>query len=133
MIYIYDGSYEGLLSCIFGVFKAREVPVAICAEGYALRHPENFPVDINRADYEMILRVPGIGVKSAKKIISSRRHQYLHAEHLQQIGVVMKRARHFISCPGVQVSLGEKQSRDIRNAIIATDRATSSAQLALFG
>lgn len=100
---------------------------------YALRHPDQFPVDINRADYEMILRVPGIGVKSAKKIISSRRHQYLHAEHLQKIGVVLKRARHFISCPGIHVRLGEQQTRDIRAAIIASDRTASSPQLALFG
>lgn len=100
---------------------------------YALRHPGKFPVDINRADYEMILRVPGIGVKSAKKIISSRRHQCLHADHLQKIGVVMKRARYFISCPGLHVSLGERQATDIRSSIIASDKKTSSMQLGLFG
>lgn len=44
---------------------------------WALRHPEQFPVDINKADYEMILRIPGIGVKSAKLIIASRRYSKL--------------------------------------------------------
>lgn len=65
---------------------------------YALRHPELFPVDINRADYEMILRVPGIGVRSAKMIMDARRFRRLTSEHLAKIGVVMKRAKYFISC-----------------------------------
>lgn len=100
---------------------------------YALRHPEQFPVDINRADYEMVLRVPGIGVKSAKKIISSRRHQHLHVDHLQKIGVVLKRARYFISCPGLAVAAGTFQVEKIRKAIIASDRSSGSSQLGLFG
>jgi putative DNA modification/repair radical SAM protein len=100
---------------------------------YALRHPENFPVDINRADYEMILRVPGIGVKSAKKIISSRRHQALHMDHLQKIGVVVKRARYFISCPGLIVKPGHLSADTIRQAIIASDRAVANNQMTLFG
>jgi putative DNA modification/repair radical SAM protein len=65
---------------------------------YALRHPQLFPVDINRADYELILRVPGIGTKSAMLIISSRRYGRLNSEHLRKIGVVMKRAKYFITC-----------------------------------
>ncbi len=68
---------------------------------YALRHPEAFPVDVNRADYEMLLRVPGIGLKSARTIIRSRRHGRLRLEHLQRMGVVLKRALPFIECPGV--------------------------------
>jgi len=101
--------------------------------GYALRHPDKFPVDINRADYELVLRVPGIGVKSAKKIISSRRHQQLHIDHLQKIGVVLKRARHFISCPGLAVKAGSFQADNVRQAIIASDRVPVQAQLGLFG
>lgn len=65
---------------------------------YALRHPELFPIDINKADYEMILRVPGIGVKSAQLIVASRRHGKLNSEHLKKMGVVMKRAQYFITC-----------------------------------
>lgn len=65
---------------------------------YALRHPHLFPVDINRADYELILRVPGIGVKSAQLIVSSRRYGRLTSEHLKKMGVVLKRARYFITC-----------------------------------
>ena len=65
---------------------------------WALRHPEAFPVDVNRADYEQLLRVPGIGVKSAKMIIVSRRFAPLTSEQLKKIGVVMKKARYFITC-----------------------------------
>ena len=65
--------------------------------GYALRHPEQFPVDVNTAPYELILRVPGIGVKSAKKIVQARKFGQLRPEHLQKIGVVWKRARYFLT------------------------------------
>ena len=65
---------------------------------WALRHPEAFPVDINRADYEMLLRVPGIGVKSAKMILTARRYSRLGTSHLKQIGVVLKKAQYFITC-----------------------------------
>ena len=66
--------------------------------GWALRHPEFFPVNIQTADYELLLRVPGIGVKSAQLIVASRRHGRLTSEHLKKMGVVMKRARFFITC-----------------------------------
>ena len=66
--------------------------------GWALRHPEFFPVDVNSAPYEMILRVPGIGVKSAKLIVASRRYGRLSTTQLKKIGVVMKRAQYFILC-----------------------------------
>ena len=66
--------------------------------GWALRHPEFFPVDVNTAPYEMILRVPGIGVKSAKLIVASRRYGRLSTTQLKKIGVVMKRAQYFILC-----------------------------------
>jgi len=65
---------------------------------WALRHPESFPVDINRDDYARILRVPGIGVKSAKLIVSSRRFGRVTSYHLKKMGVVMKKAKYFITC-----------------------------------
>ena len=65
--------------------------------GYALRHPELFPVDVNTAPYELILRIPGIGVKSAKKMVQARRFGKLRPEHLKKIGVVWKRARYFLT------------------------------------
>nr|AGH13472.1 hypothetical protein BACSTE_01634 [uncultured bacterium SRF2] len=66
--------------------------------GWALRHPEFFPVDINKAPYEDILRVPGIGVKSAVLIVNSRRFNRITSYHLKKMGVVMKKAKYFITC-----------------------------------
>lgn len=65
---------------------------------WALRHPEVFPIDVNTADYEMLLRVPGIGVKSARLIVASRRFSRLGFYQLKQMGIVMKKARYFITC-----------------------------------
>ena len=67
---------------------------------WALAHLEQFPVEINRADYQMILRVPGIGVTSAKRIVKARRTGNLSFEDLKKIGVVLKRALYFITCSG---------------------------------
>lgn len=65
---------------------------------WALRHPEMFPIDVNTADYEMLLRVPGIGVKSARLIVASRRFSRLGLWQLKQMGIVLKKARYFITC-----------------------------------
>ena len=65
---------------------------------YALRNLHLYPIDINKADYEMILRVPGIGVQSARMIIQARRYSRLNFDNLKKIGVVLKRAKYFISC-----------------------------------
>ena len=65
---------------------------------WALRHPEHFPVDVNKAEYSMLLRVPGVGVKSAKLIVASRRYGKLTSAQLKKIGVVMKKAQYFITC-----------------------------------
>ncbi len=64
--------------------------------GWALRNPHAFPIDVNTAPYEMILRVPGIGIKSAKLILASRRFGKLNSMQLRKIGVVMNRAQYFI-------------------------------------
>jgi len=68
---------------------------------WALRHLDQFPVEVNRASYEMLLRVPGIGIRSARRILTARKAQRLSEEHLKKLGVVLKRARHFITCDGI--------------------------------
>ena len=68
--------------------------------GWALRHLEQFPVEVNRADYEVLLRVPGIGVKSARRIVTARRTGSLDFDGLKKLGVVLKRAKYFILCRG---------------------------------
>lgn len=67
---------------------------------WALRNLEIFPVEINRAAYEILLRVPGIGVTSAQRIVKARRFGTLDFEDLKKIGVVLKRALYFITCKG---------------------------------
>ena len=69
-------------------------------EDWAVRHLEQFPVEINKAPYEMILRVPGIGVKSAQRIVKARRSAGLDFATLKKMGVVLKRALYFITCNG---------------------------------
>ena len=67
---------------------------------WAVRHLEHFPVEVNRADYYTLLRVPGIGVKSAKRILQARRSSSLDFADLKKMGVVLKRAHYFITCKG---------------------------------
>ena len=67
---------------------------------WALNHPEFFPVEVNRADYETLLRIPGVGVKSARRIIAARRAGSLGFEDMKKLGVVMKRAQYFMTCRG---------------------------------
>lgn len=67
---------------------------------WALHHMELFPVEVNRAPYSDLLRVPGIGVKSAKRIVIARRTGPLRFEGLKKLGVVLKRAQYFITCSG---------------------------------
>ncbi len=66
---------------------------------WALRNPHFFPVDINKATYNQIIRVPGIGTVSAKKIVAARRFTRLHLHHLKKIGISLNRAKYFIHCP----------------------------------
>lgn len=67
---------------------------------WAVSHLEQFPVEINKADYYTLLRVPGIGTKSAKRIIMARRHGKLGFDDIKKMGVVLKRALYFITCEG---------------------------------
>ena len=67
---------------------------------WALRHLEEFPIEINYAAYDMLLRVPGIGYKSASRIVKARRMGMLDFEDLKKMGVVLKRALYFITCKG---------------------------------
>jgi putative DNA modification/repair radical SAM protein len=83
---------------------------------WALRHRHLFPVDLEKADYLMLLRVPGIGVRSASRLVEARREGPLSFDLASRLGVVLSRARYFISCRGktlvsADVSTGELQRR----------------------
>ncbi|MDE6016316.1 MAG: putative DNA modification/repair radical SAM protein [Acetatifactor sp.] len=69
-------------------------------EDWAVRHLEEFPIEINRAPYEKLLRIPGVGVKSARRIVAARRSCNLTFADLKKLGVVLKRALYFITCSG---------------------------------
>ncbi len=99
---------------------------------YALRNPHLFPVDVNRAPLEMILKIPGIGVKSAHKIVQARRFGQLRKENLQKIGVVWKRAQYFLSCAGEPLKLLGFQPELIRQQVLHGERKANMGQLSLF-
>ncbi|MCL2568693.1 MAG: putative DNA modification/repair radical SAM protein [Oscillospiraceae bacterium] len=67
---------------------------------WALNHYDQFPVEVNKAPYEVLLRIPGVGVKSAQKIVRARRMGSLDFVDLKKLGVVLKRAQYFITCRG---------------------------------
>lgn len=96
---------------------------------WALNHMEHFPVEVNRAPYEMLLRVPGIGVKSARRIRAARRYAALDFDALKKLGVVLKRARYFILCGGKSISpLPTDNPAVIAGAV--SDRGFSQRELA---
>ena len=103
---------------------------------WALRHLDFFPVEVNRADYEALLRIPGVGVVSAKRILVSRRTRKLRIEDLPKLGVVMKRAQYFLVCRGKTVEgLRFTQDGVLRNLIAAERLALpvpEMEQLSLF-
>lgn len=86
---------------------------------WALNHLDVFPIEVNTAPYELLLRVPGIGVKGAKRIVRARRHSCLREPELRKIGVVYKRARFFITCAGVWQGRGTSFERDALRAELA--------------
>ncbi|EPK6454613.1 putative DNA modification/repair radical SAM protein [Acinetobacter baumannii] len=96
---------------------------------WALRHPEQFPVDLNRADYQMILRVPGIGVKSAKKIVQARRFGKIHIDLLKKLGVAYQRAKFFIRCEDSPKFQKELSSSFIRQQILTQGSSKYVQQL----
>ena len=101
---------------------------------YALRHPELFPIDVNSASYEMILRIPGVGVKSAKLIVTSRRYGRLSLEHLKKMGVVTKRAKYFITCNELPFyTINEAHPENLRQLFVknAQEKRENKNQLQL--
>lgn len=96
---------------------------------WAVQHLELFPVEINRVEYEMLLRVPGIGYKSAARIVKARRIGVIRFEDLKKMGVVLKRALYFITCDGkMMYPIKIEQDYITRNLINAKERLPDSIQ-----
>lgn len=104
---------------------------------WALNHPEQFPVEINQAPYEMLLRVPGIGVTSARRILRARKIAHLDFPGLKKLGVVLKRAQYFILCKGrtlegLKVTPHNVMQALMSERVIAGLPSPAPRQLALF-
>lgn len=91
---------------------------------WAVQHLEKFPVEINKADYYTLLRVPGIGTKSAKRILLARRHANLTFEDIKKMGVVLKRALYFITCQGRMMYQTKLEEGYITRHLIYNERPT---------
>lgn len=90
---------------------------------WALRNLDQFPVDINTADYYMILRVPGIGVSSALKIVQARKFGRLYQSHLRKLGIAFGKARHFIRYTDSPVQLKEYEAGHIKGLILSESKS----------
>lgn len=103
---------------------------------WALRNLHLFPVEINRAEYEMLLRVPGIGIKTARRIIATRRVGSINYDSLKKIGAVLKRARYFITCQGKYYGENKFNEDIIKNCLLANSsdkyRLPQGEQLSFF-
>lgn len=102
----------------------------------ALRNPAYFPVDINKADFASIIRVPGIGRQSARKIVQARKFGKLHTYQLKQMGIAYNRAKHFIVCVDSPLILGAIPMDVVRRQILQESSTAkkyfTSPQLSLF-
>jgi len=96
---------------------------------WALNNLDFYPIEVNRADYEMLLRIPGIGAKTARRIIEARRSRNLSLDNLHRIGATLKRARYFLTAGGSYIERPDDPVR-IRNLLSDTDGA--GLQLPLF-
>ncbi len=99
---------------------------------WALRHPEQFPIEVNRANYETLLRVPGIGVRSAQRIIIARRTGRLDVAGLKKLGVVLKRAQYFITCTGKRPD-GLDTAQDVLLQALLSEQMRGRMETALTG
>jgi predicted DNA-binding helix-hairpin-helix protein len=96
---------------------------------WALKNLDFFPIEINRADYETLLRIPGIGAKTARRIIESRRSRSLTIENLHRMGAAIKRGRYFLTAGGIYIDRPDDPER-IRRLLSGLDGA--GLQLPLF-
>jgi putative DNA modification/repair radical SAM protein len=104
--------------------------------GWAIKNVDKFPIDINKADLQLILRVPGIGVQSANKIVTARKFQKLNWENLKKIGVAINRAKYFIICSSREFDRRNLSGMQIKQYILASSKSkylnNNTQQLQLF-
>ena len=121
-------------------FKAGEIldeknpfidPLLDPKANWAVQNWHLFPMEINRASYKDLLRIPGIGVTSAKRIVMARKYSIIKYEHLKKLGVVIKRAKYFITVNGEFLGFRKESPELIRNALIEKEKIAMQ-QMKLF-
>ena len=121
-------------------FKAEEIldeknpfidPLLDPKANWAVQNWHLFPMEINRASYKDLIRIPGIGVTSAKRIVMVRRHNVIKYEHLKKLGVVIKRAKYFITVNGEFMGFRKESPELIINALMEKEKVEMQ-QLKLF-
>ena len=121
-------------------FKANEIldekdpfvdPLLDPKTNWAIKNSHFFPIEINKATYKELLRVPGIGVTSAKRIVMTRKYSTIRYEHLKKLGVVIKRAKYFITVNGEFLGFKKENPELIRNALMEKEKMVAE-QLKLF-
>ena len=98
---------------------------------WAIKNSHFFPIEINKASYKELLRVPGIGVTSAKRIVMARKYSTIRYEHLKKLGIVIKRAKYFITVNGEFLGFKKENPELIRNALMEKEKMLAE-QLRLF-
>ena len=103
---------------------------------WALRNLHLFPVDVNKADKQMLARIPGLGMKSVYKILGARKYRNLNWEHLQKIGVALNRAKYFMVCNSKEWEKKDLSAMNIKGLILQNSKSkfrnTYNNQLNLF-
>lgn len=121
-------------------FKADEIldekdpfvdPLLDPKTNWAIKNSHFFPIEINKASYRDLLRVPGIGVTSAKRIVMTRKYSIIRYEHLKKLGVVIKRAKYFITVNGEFLGFKKENPELLRNALMEKEKMVTE-QLRLF-
>ena len=121
-------------------FKAGEIldeknpfidPLLDPKANWAVQNWHLFPMEINRVSYKDLLRIPGIGVTSAKRIVMARKYSIIKYEHLKKLGVVIKRAKYFITVNGEFLGFRKESPELIRNALIEKEKMAMQ-QMKLF-
>ena len=124
----------------FYEFKADEIldekdpfvdPLLDPKTNWAIKNSHFFPIEINKASYKELLRVPGIGVTSAKRIVMTRKYSTIRYEHLKKLGIVIKRAKYFITVNGEFLGFKKENPELIRNALMEKEKMVAE-QLKLF-
>ena len=121
-------------------FKADEIldekdpfvdPLLDPKTNWAIKNSHFFPIEINKASYKELLRVPGIGVTSAKRIVMTRKYSTIRYEHLKKLGIVIKRAKYFIVVNGEFLGFKKENPELLRNALMEKEKMVTE-QLRLF-